>query len=57
MADVILLSKVTVNLVDLSEGARANADCDANGDVDGNDAMVLLRFQVQLIGQIPYTGE
>lgn len=56
MSDVISLSKATVNLIDLSDGAYANADCDANGDVDGNDAMILLRFQVQLINTLPYIG-
>ena len=56
MADVILLNKAAVRLVDLTDASRANADCDLSGEVDGNDAMVLLRFQVQLIGALPYTG-
>ncbi len=55
MADVILLSKASVNMVELSAAQRANADCfdDSQNQVDGNDAMTLLRFQVQLISSIP----
>ena len=56
MADVILLNKAAVRLVDLTDASRANADCDLSGEVDGNDAMVLLRFQMQLIDTLPYTG-
>ncbi len=55
MSDVILLEKACTGLVDLEGTAVFNADCDANGSVDGNDALILLRFQVQAIDQIPYT--
>ena len=32
---------------------QAFADCDANGEVDGNDAVVLLKFLVSLIKTLP----
>ena len=53
MSDVILLSKASVNIVDLTPQQRANGDCYQDGTVDGNDAMTLLRFSVQLIETIP----
>ena len=57
MADVILLNKYTVSVVDLVPIALANADVYYDSYVDGNDAMTLLRFQVQLIDTLPYTAE
>ncbi len=55
MSDTILLSKRSLNLVDLSEVAEANADCDLDGSVTGDDAMILLQFCVQIIEKIPIT--
>lgn len=52
MADVILLNKYTVSVVDLVPVALANADVYYDSYVDGNDAMMLLRFQVQLVSAI-----
>lgn len=53
MSDVIMLSKASVNIVDLTAIQLANADCYADGFVDGNDAITLLQFNVQLINSIP----
>ena len=55
MSDTVLLNKRAVNLVDLTEAGEANADCNKDGVVDGEDAMILLRFCVQLIDHLPYT--
>lgn len=55
MADVILLSKAAINIVDLSPTAEANGDCNADRTTDGNDANILLRFNVQLVDRLPYT--
>ena len=57
MADVIPSDKYTVSVVDLVPIALANADVYYDSYVDGNDAMTLLRFQVQLIDTLPYTAE
>lgn len=53
LADAILLSKAAVNLVDLTN--TASADCNCDGEVDGNDALILLKFVVQMIDSLPYT--
>lgn len=56
LADSIMLNKAVVNIIDLTGTARANADvCSNSSDIDGNDAMVLLRFVVQLESSIPTT--
>ncbi|MCD8219951.1 MAG: leucine-rich repeat protein [Ruminococcus sp.] len=53
LADSIFLNKYVAGLVDLSDIAFANADTNADGYVDADDALVLLKFQVQLVNSIP----
>ncbi len=53
LADSIFLNKYVAGLVDLSDIASANADTNADGYVDADDALVLLRFHVQLINSLP----
>lgn len=53
LTDAILLNKVCAGSVEISGLAVLNADCDADGDTTPNDAIVLLRFLVQLISSLP----
>ncbi|MCD8219032.1 MAG: glycoside hydrolase family 9 protein [Ruminococcus sp.] len=55
LADVILLSKASIQLVDLEGTALLNADCNADSAVDRNDVLILLEFCVQLVDQLPHT--
>ena len=54
ITDAVLLNKVAAGAVTLDTAEKqANADCDANGEVDGKDAVVLLKFLVSLIKTLP----
>ncbi len=53
LTDAILLNKVIAQQVNLDGVALANADCDGNQDIDGNDALTLLRFLVHLVNTLP----
>ena len=53
MVDAVLLNKAVINVIDLPEGAKQNADCDLNETVDGTDATLLLKFLIHLIDQLP----
>lgn len=56
MSDVILLSKYALRLVDLNDISVRSGDCNADGMTDGIDALILLRFSVQLIQSLPDTS-
>ncbi len=53
LADSVLLNKAVAGLVTLSEGAKSNADVNADSYVDADDALVLLKYQVNLISSLP----
>ena len=54
ITDAVLLNKVAAGAVTLDTPEKqANADCDSNGEVDGKDAVVLLKFLVSLIKTLP----
>ena len=54
ITDAVLLNKVAAGAVTLDTAEKqVNADCDANGEVDGKDAVVLLKFLVSLIKTLP----
>lgn len=55
--DAVMLNKAAANTVQLSEQQRSNADCDANQEVDSNDAVVLLKFLVSIIKTLPEVAE
>lgn len=55
LTDAILLNKACAGTVELSGDALNNADCDANGDINTNDAIALLRFLVHIINSLPST--
>jgi len=55
LADVIKLNKYVSGSVSLTDEAWYNADVNESNSVDGDDALILLKFQVQLIDALPYT--
>ena len=57
ITDAVLLNKAAANTVSLSAQQQANADCDESGEVDSNDAVVLLKFLVSIIHTLPNKGE
>ena len=56
LVDAVLLNKAAADVVILNNQQRANADCDVNNEVNANDAIVLLKFLVQIIDELPYQG-
>jgi len=56
LVDAVLLNKAAADVVALNNQQRANADCDVNNEVNANDAIVLLKFLVQIIDELPYQG-
>ena len=56
LVDAVLLNKAAADVVTLNTQQRANADCDVNNEVNANDAIVLLKFLVQIIDELPYQG-
>lgn len=53
LTDAILLNKACSGAVEITGQSVLNADCDANGDIDTNDAIALLRFLVHIINSLP----
>lgn len=53
ITDSVLLNKAAAGAVKLSDAAASNADCDANGELGSNDAIVLLKFLVSLVKSLP----
>ena len=53
ITDAVLLNRAVSGSVSLNAQATKNADCDANSDLSGNDAVVLMRFLVHLENQLP----
>ena len=55
ISDAVLLNKAVAGAVKLSTAQQIlNSDCDANGETGSNDALVLLKFLVSLVKQLPY---
>lgn len=55
ISDAVLLNKSIAGSVVLNEQAKDNAECYADGNLDGNDATTLLRFLVHTITSLPVT--
>lgn len=53
LTDAVLLNKVLAGVVNLSDPAWQQADCTADGMLDGDDSLALLRFLVHLITSLP----
>jgi hypothetical protein len=52
ITDAVLLNKKAAGAVELNSIAAANADCDVNGEVNSDDAVLLMRFLVHLVNSI-----
>ncbi len=52
--DIIKLNKAIAGLVDLSDQAKANADCYMDQKIDANDIQALMKYIVGLVASIPY---
>lgn len=56
ISDAVLLNKAVAGAVKLSTAQQIlNSDCDANGETGSNDALVLLKFLVSLVTELPCT--
>lgn len=55
ITDAVLLNKKAAGQVDLNAQATANADCNSDKEVNGEDAIVLLQFLVQINKTLPAT--
>ncbi|MCC8111399.1 MAG: dockerin type I domain-containing protein [Ruminococcus sp.] len=55
LSDVIFMNKVVAGTVTLNEAAVAGADVNSDGYVDTDDALILLKFVVQIVKTLPYT--
>ncbi|MCC8110253.1 MAG: dockerin type I repeat-containing protein [Ruminococcus sp.] len=55
LADAVKLIKAIAGSVELNETATSSADTNGNGDLEQEDALILLKFLVQYIDTIPVT--
>ncbi len=55
VSDVVLITKYVANVVTLEGTALANADCNVDGTVTNEDAMILMQFQLGMIASLPTT--
>lgn len=55
LVDAVILNKKVADVVTLGDAASKNADCNADGEVNGSDAITLLKFLVQIVDTLPYT--
>ncbi len=56
LADAVLLNKAVAGTVSLNEQAARNADCNGDGKRSADDSMVLLKFLVHLVQDLPNMG-
>lgn len=57
ITDAVMLNKIAAGAVKVDSAQQGlNADCDANGEVDSKDAIVLLKFLVSMINALPYSN-
>ncbi|WP_295216960.1 dockerin type I repeat-containing protein [Ruminococcus sp.] len=55
--DLVYLFKYVTGSVKLDYYGRRNADCNVDAIVDGSDAMVLQKFLVRMLIELPYSQE
>ena len=53
LVDAVMLNKAVADVVTLDKQARANADCNADGELNAQDAVSLLRFLVHTADSLP----
>lgn len=56
LADAVLLNKAVAGTVALNEQVARNADCNGDGKRSADDSMVLLKFLVHLVQDLPNMG-
>ncbi len=55
ITDAVLLNKYCAGSIEMNADALQNADCDGDKEIGNNDAIVLLKFLVQLVPTLPYS--
>lgn len=55
LVDAVMLNKAVADVVTLGDAARANADCNADEEINGTDAIILLQFLSHIIDELPYS--
>lgn len=50
-----MLNKKVADTVSLSDAALRNADCNLDGEVNGSDAIILMKFLTRIITSLPNT--
>ena len=53
ISDAVLLNKAAAGMVTLNNQATKNADCNDNGELGADDAVVLLQFLVHIANTLP----
>lgn len=53
ISDAVLLNKAAAGMVTLNNQAAKNADCNDNGELGADDAVVLLQFLVHIANTLP----
>lgn len=53
ISDAVLLNKAASGMVTLNDQAAKNADCNDNGELGADDAVVLLQFLVHVENSLP----
>lgn len=56
ITDSVMLNKIAAGQVTPNDQQRLNADVNASGDLDGSDAIILLKFLVHLVNTLPSNG-
>lgn len=56
LSDVVIMNKAISGTVTLNDEATANADVNEDNQVDASDTLTLLKFVVQIVDTLPYTG-
>lgn len=56
LRDAIVLNKYFAKSMILSESAQKNADCNANGNIEEEDANILIQFVIMIIKDLPYSN-
>lgn len=55
ITDAVLLNKACAGTVMLDSTAKKNADCNGDGEIGSDDAVVLLKFLVHLMNTLPFS--
>ena len=56
LMDAVYMNKYMANTLDLSAEAKANADCCADGIINGADATAMLKYIVRIVESLPVSA-